>query len=254
MAGGGGNSGSSSFNNVSTTTDSLGLGELIRGSMPQRTAATEGSLNLWKDLIAAPYGATGSPLINKAAQHAFDSRIAQATTGPQFQQGGLARQGYAAGEAAASAQRDLLNQAQQAAQSTMVNNLGVGALAPNYETKRTSGTGNQSGSQVQGGVSCCFIFLQALNGLLPSVVREARDYYYAKWPRVARGYVRLARTLVPLMRVSRAVAQLVNVLMIKPMIAAGRATFAGDPSVARLAAVPVAYMWLGIFALLGRKE
>lgn len=254
MAGGSSSGGSSSFSNRSSQSDSLGLGSLISSSMPQRTAATGEAVNLWNDLIKAPYGTSESPLINDAAQNAFDSRIAQATTGPQFQQGGTARQGFAAGEAAASAQRDLVSQSQQAAQQLMMNNLGIGALAPNYETKYSSGTGNNQQSGVQGGISCCFIFLEALNGKLPPEARIGRDHYYHKFPRTARGYVRLARYLVPLMRMSKIVTNAVNLLMVKPMLAAGKATFAKSPTVARCACVPVAYFWILMFALLGGKK
>jgi len=75
-----------------------------------------------------------------------------------------------------------------------------------------------SGSSWNAGVAdCCFIFLESYNGTLPWFVRDCRDYYYKTYPEVAAGYKKMAKWLVPLMRRSRLVAQLVNKLMIMPL-------------------------------------
>ena len=73
------------------------------------------------------------------------------------------------------------------------------------------------GNGMSGGNGCCFIFLESYNGTLPWFVRECRNYYYKQNPRVARGYVKMANWLVPLMRRYRIVKSLVNILMVKPI-------------------------------------
>ena len=73
-----------------------------------------------------------------------------------------------------------------------------------------------SGSGASGGL-CCFIFLEATNGVLPWWVRECRDEFYEKEPLVARGYKKMARLLVPMMKKSAMVKLLVNKLMVQPI-------------------------------------
>jgi hypothetical protein len=68
------------------------------------------------------------------------------------------------------------------------------------------------------GNACCFIFLEALNGELPDYVRELRDYYYEKEPLIAKGYKRLATKLVPLMKRSKLIKKLVNLIMVRPIV------------------------------------
>ena len=68
---------------------------------------------------------------------------------------------------------------------------------------------------------CCFIFLEALNGKLPWFVRLERDYYYEQEPRIAKGYKKMARWLVPLMRKHSSINCLVNLLMVKPLTVVG---------------------------------
>lgn len=71
---------------------------------------------------------------------------------------------------------------------------------------------------VNGTISaCCFIFLECHNGVLPWWVRKHRDMYYRTEPTIARGYVKMAKWLVPLMERSEFVKQMVNELMVKPM-------------------------------------
>lgn len=65
--------------------------------------------------------------------------------------------------------------------------------------------------------SCCFIFLQSYNGILPAHVRVCRDYFYSIEPRVAKGYKRMAKYLVPLMKKSSIISNLVNKLMVEPI-------------------------------------
>lgn len=68
-----------------------------------------------------------------------------------------------------------------------------------------------------GGQNCCFIMLEGHNGTLPWYVRLCRDHYYEQEPRVAEGYKRMAKWLVPLMRKSACIKHVVNVLMVKPI-------------------------------------
>lgn len=68
-----------------------------------------------------------------------------------------------------------------------------------------------------GSLGCCFIFLEANNGMLPDSVRKWRDYYYKNEPYVAIGYKRMAKVLVPLMRYSLGIKSLVNKFMVQPI-------------------------------------
>lgn len=67
--------------------------------------------------------------------------------------------------------------------------------------------------------NCCFIFLEAYNGLMPWWVRKCRDAFYTE--RRKKGYVRCSRILVPLMERSPFIRQLVNDLMIAPLTSYG---------------------------------
>lgn len=71
-------------------------------------------------------------------------------------------------------------------------------------------------SQIAGNI-CCFIFLESYNGKLPWFVRSCRDFFYKENPAVARGYVKMANWLVPLIKHSSIVKFLVNSLMVTPI-------------------------------------
>lgn len=74
-----------------------------------------------------------------------------------------------------------------------------------------------SGNGLSGGSGCCFIFLETYNGILPAHVRECRDYFYKQKPTVAKGYKRMAKYLVPLMKKSNTISKLINKFMVKPI-------------------------------------
>jgi len=77
-------------------------------------------------------------------------------------------------------------------------------------------TSRSQNSSASGGL-CCFIFLEATNGALPWWVRECRDEYYVSQPKVAVGYKRMAKVLVPLMCFSSVVKSIVNATMVTPI-------------------------------------
>jgi hypothetical protein len=78
--------------------------------------------------------------------------------------------------------------------------------------------------------ACCFIFLEALNGILPWWVRACRDEFAEESTARREGYIRMSEWLVPLMAspqplstwrgalLKRIVRALVNTLMIKPLM------------------------------------
>lgn len=92
---------------------------------------------------------------------------------------------------------------------------GIGALGGAALGAPTAGGGSILGDK------CCFIFLEATNGQLPLYVRELRDYYYIMEPAIARGYIRMASWLVPLMKRFKAVKNIINIVMVKPIIEYG---------------------------------
>jgi hypothetical protein len=87
------------------------------------------------------------------------------------------------------------------------------------------GAQSASGSNWGAGLTCCFIFLQALNGELPEWVRRGRDQFCTLNRR--NGYNWLAGWLVPFMRRSILVTRMVNWIMIKPFLLAGDWKFGG---------------------------
>jgi len=96
-----------------------------------------------------------------------------------------------------------------------VNSSGAYQLATsNSLTNSLNGAGSAS---AQGAQACCFIFLEIHNGVLPWYVRVERDLYYEKNPKVANGYKKMAKWLVPLMRKFNSIKQLINWTMVKPL-------------------------------------
>lgn len=77
--------------------------------------------------------------------------------------------------------------------------------------------GGGGGAMGAGAAGCCFIFLESYNGKLPWWVRVCRDYYYWRNPRIATGYKRMAKWIVPLMQKSAVVRKLVESLMVTPI-------------------------------------
>jgi len=70
---------------------------------------------------------------------------------------------------------------------------------------------------VQGGASCCFIFLEYYNGELPKHVRECRDEFAPENTDRRKGYIWMSKWLVPAMKRSRLVRSLVNNTMVQPL-------------------------------------
>jgi len=68
-----------------------------------------------------------------------------------------------------------------------------------------------------GANACCFIFMEAYYGKIPKHVRQRRDTYYRRNPRIANGYIKMAKWLVPLMQYSDIVRGLVWMYMVQPL-------------------------------------
>ena len=117
-----------------------------------------------------------------------------------------------------------------------------------------SGRGSQSSSTGTWGANlCCFIFLEALNGTLPPVVRRARDVLGTNITR--RGYRRMANWLVPAMQKSRLVKWLVNHLMVLPLIEFGKGYFGEENKKTMWKAyTPFKSFWFFVWNRLGKDE
>jgi hypothetical protein len=117
------------------------------------------------------------------------------------------------------------------ANSANVSGIGNGLLGSmsSMNNSFTSAVPGQSQAQAQamsglsssltggGGMTCCFIFLEATNGKMPWWVRECRNEYYKAEPQIARGYSRMAKWLVPLMKQVPLVKFAVNRWMVQPI-------------------------------------
>ena len=75
---------------------------------------------------------------------------------------------------------------------------------------------SKSGSTSAGVQACCFIFMEAYHGTMPTSVRRFRDRYYRLRPDIATGYIKMAQWLVPLMQKYKFIRSLVWATMIKP--------------------------------------
>jgi hypothetical protein len=100
------------------------------------------------------------------------------------------------------------------------------------------------------GSVCCFIFIEANNGVLDRIARRYRDEHGTADQRV--GYKKIARWLVPLMKRSSMIKSLVKWLMVKPMITAGKAFYKEN----RWGYIfyPFLYGWLKLFEMVGKRH
>ena len=110
--------------------------------------------------------------------------------------------------------------------------------------------GRGSQDNWQAGVSCCFIFYANGKGEdLPWVIEIARQELWTK--RRERGYKRMSRLLVPLMKRFRLVNELVGLVLVRPAIRYCQWLY-GDKPFKTLAAA-VSYFWLGLWSVVGGK-
>jgi hypothetical protein len=103
----------------------------------------------------------------------------------------------------------------QTSQTAMTAKLLGGAKQLVTEAMQGYGSGTTSGFNA--GVNCCFVFLEAYDGVLPWYVRRARDIFYAERPSRKIGYVRMSSWLVPMMKRWPFVKALVRAVLIKPL-------------------------------------
>lgn len=81
-----------------------------------------------------------------------------------------------------------------------------------------------------GGGVCCFIFMEAYHPYaIPDYVRKCRDRYYRMFPQIAKGYIRMSKILVPLMKRSEITRKLVWKAMILPLTQHGYSIFNTSP-------------------------
>ena len=119
----------------------------------------------------------------------------------------------------------------------------------NKQTDNFSGRGNQSGWQA--GLTCCFIFLEALNGKLPWYVEIARFELYTPMRRA--GYKWMASWLVPQMQRRTWVRDAVNAVIIRPFLRYGAWRYK-DKSAKNMSAIlaPYCKTWLALWGTIGR--
>jgi hypothetical protein len=114
------------------------------------------------------------------------------------------------------------------------------------EATKEYGKSMADASKEEGG-GCCFIFIEADDGVLHRIARRARDELMT--PKNRRGYYKLSEVLVPLMRKSPVVKFLVKWGMVNPMISFGKWKY-GENKIGKLFK-PVADFWFNTFDYLG---
>lgn len=116
------------------------------------------------------------------------------------------------------------------------------------QTDDLKGKGNQVTNTSNWGVglTCCFIFLEALNGRLPWFVRLGRDQFNT--PCRQAGYRWMSSWLVPWMRRHSLVRWLVNVLMVRPFLYQGFYFYVLKKN---SIFYPVCWFWFHLWSLVG---
>lgn len=158
-------------------------------------------------------------------------------------QAGFGTQNIQALMSGANAQAGLLGQSLDPINQGLTNLTIPEQLRIMLESARNAGKSQGGGS----GSQCCFIVLEATDGILPDVIRRYRDEQCT--PRKRRGYYRLAEVLVPAMRRSPWAKQAIRWGMVKPLTAYGR-WYYGESRWGWVAS-PLKWIWLGLFTALG---
>jgi hypothetical protein len=137
------------------------------------------------------------------------------------------------------------------------NNLGHLQLAgdmlgspKNLTTDNLAGRGNQVQNTSNWGVglSCCFIFLEALNGKLPWYVYLGQKQHVTPYRRA--GYKWMSRWLVPLMQRIPVVKKAVNLLMVRPFLIHGKGLYTTGQK--HPICGIVCSVWLKLWSLIGK--
>jgi len=117
------------------------------------------------------------------------------------------------------------------------------------QTDNFSGRGAQSGWQ--SGITCCFIFLEALNGKLPWYVEIARFELYTPMRRA--GYKWMSTWLVPQMQRRTWVRDVVNAVVIRPFLRYGAWRYRDKEAKSTSALLaPYCKAWLALWGTIGR--
>lgn len=276
--------GKQAFSNTSTQSVALpawaraGNRELFEGRKAGESDAREFLMGLLTDPYSGSGEGAGDNRFAVSLRRMFDSALARARGTSTTS--GTARAGYREGEALAGAQDAAVRQGMDAANSLLTNANPFAALdfarasAPvtttssgqstslqdlvnqaHELTKQSQvGTTAMSASNVGGGFNlCCFVFMEHFRGKgLPRFVRRCRDEF-ASGPRV-EGYRKMAKHIVPLMRVSRIVRWLVNLLLIAPLCGFGGWLYSQPGVRYRFGwlMTPFVVFWFMLWAVMGR--
>ena len=120
---------------------------------------------------------------------------------------------------------------------------GLGSASKAAQAAREANSSSDNGL-------CCFIFLEARygNGTMDNVVRKFRDEKLTL--KNKRGYYKLAQILVPMMRKSLLIKNIVRLTMTSPLVSYGKAYY-GEGSKLGFIFKPVVNFWLKTFDYLG---
>jgi hypothetical protein len=95
----------------------------------------------------------------------------------------------------------------------------------------------------------CFLFIESADDKELNELRAFRDTHFPRGSIVQKGYEKLSRLLIPLMRKSKLVRNIVGYTMVKPLIAFAR-WYYGKNRYGRMF-YPLAWMWRNIWWLCG---
>lgn len=128
---------------------------------------------------------------------------------------------------------------------------GLASKMHGTEKNNLVGRGAQTSSSLGAGVNvCCFIFLEAYNGVLPESVRKYRDMAAPENSKRRNGYINMSKWLVPAMRVNGFSRWMVNHLLVKPLTKYGE-WFYGNNRTGWIF-WPVKQAWFALWTLTGK--
>jgi len=262
---------------------------------PYSDVYKEGVSSLYEDIFkeAGANARTGPDAVRGGANHGamVEANVLEKMaldkfreiTGLQQRQAGVSTQAATALQSIINSRRDAATGAQDQMTEQLLKGFGInlGALdalnkkrvaaggvfssiAPDFSSDvgvtrdNLFGKGNiqSSHSGWNAGINlCCAVFLESIDGPLPWVVRRARDLFGTEQMR--RGYMRLGRRLIPLMRRFAIARFLVRWTMVRPLTIHGLWFFNAPvkQSFRVLGALltPVRHFWFKIWNYLGKE-
>lgn len=229
-------------NATNAVSNAMMFGDRYNQKLGQMSSALGSAVNVAN---AANPNATGFNAVNVALGQPNSSTLGNFGTGT-FSNTNAGTQNATTGQAFGFGQGTMGN-------LSSMNNAAMGGQSSAYGSQMgLIGSGISGLGSVGGGAAggCCFIMLESYHGTMPSYVRKCRDHYYRSHPAIARGYVKMAKWLVPMMKKSSVVRSLVWHFMVEPITNYGAFLIERRKKTGKL----TTRFWFTIWNILGKER